>query len=123
MKKLKVTWLSGAWGVESMETASVDLPENANPEALDGDVIAFKAYVSADDGEKYKRTFLVVPAARLISAVFVDEGESPNGPPVDSDDLTLWNVALDLRQGHREPLTAEQVAGALIAWGNKKGLA
>lgn len=48
---------------------------------------------------------------------------SPNGPPVDADDLSLWNATLPFRHDHHVSPHIVQAAHALTAWGDKKGLA
>jgi len=48
---------------------------------------------------------------------------SPNGPPVDADDLTLWNATLGFRQDHHVVPHIVQAAKGLNVWGAKKGLA
>jgi hypothetical protein len=105
LKKLKVHWAEG----QTERSATVEVEEVGT---RGQDTLVFR---DAED-----EIVLLIPAGRLLSAVPVDE---ENGPPVDPDDLTLWNVTLDLRQGHRGITSAEQVAHALAAWGDKKGLA
>lgn len=47
----------------------------------------------------------------------------PPTPPVDSDDLTLWNATLGFRRDHHVVPHIVQAERALAAWGSKKGLA
>ena len=119
--KLKVTWQDGPWNRDGKQpVAAALLDQDSTAEHIGEDTLIFR---TPGGGQ----IALVVPEQRLISALLVDEEEvyppSPNGPPVDPDDLTLWNATLDLREGHREVQAAEQAAVAVVAWGDKKGLA
>ena len=122
-KKLKVTWQGGSWNHHGGEqpTASTELPENARITAVGEDTLVFQV----TDTNGTVRVALVLPAGRLISAVLMDEdeAEAPNGPPVDPDDLTLWNASADFRRTIGLELSAVLARDALHAWGDKKGLA
>ena len=122
-KKLKVTWQGGSWNHQGGEqpTASTELPENARITAVGEDTLVFQV----TDTNGTVRVALVLPAGRLISAVLVDEdeAEAPNGPPVDPDDLALWNASADFRRTIGLELSAVLARDALHAWGDKKGLA
>jgi len=47
----------------------------------------------------------------------------PPGPPVDPDDLTMWNATRDFRHDHHVVPHIVQAVRALNAWGEKRGLA
>jgi hypothetical protein len=47
----------------------------------------------------------------------------PNGPPVDPDNLALWNATQDFRHDHHVAPHIVHAAKALKVWGEKQGLA
>ena len=67
MKVLKVTWSTTPWGeLGQSATESVELPEKVSVSEVGSDTLVFKTTATMDTGS---RTLLVIPTARLISAV------------------------------------------------------
>lgn len=119
--KLKVTWQDGPWNRDGRQpVAAALLDQDSTAEHIGEDTLIFRAPGGG-------QIALVVPEQRLISALLVDEDEvfppSPNGPPVDPDDLTLWNATAAFRRTVGLEPDVTLARDAVHAWGDKKGLA